>query len=48
MFAMANAVKKVEGDFGTLETKRCEVETGSKIVLPFEVQEGSVKIRGLT
>lgn len=44
---MANATKAVEGDVGTLETKRYEVATGLKVNLPFEVQEGSVKIRGL-
>lgn len=48
MFAMANAAKTVEGDVGTLETKRYEVGAGQTITLPFEVQEGSVKIRGLT
>lgn len=48
MFAMANAAKAVEGDVGTLETKRYEVGTGQTVTLPFEVQEGSVKIRGLS
>ena len=47
MFAMANAAKAIEGDVGTLETKRYEVGTGQTVTLPFEVQEGSVKIRGL-
>lgn len=47
MFAMANAAKAMEGDVGTLETKRYEVGTGQTVTLPFEVQEGSVKIRGL-
>ena len=47
MFAMANAAKYVEGDVGTLETKRCEVSDGQTVTLPFEVQAGSVKIRGL-
>ena len=48
MFAMANATNMVEGDVGTLETKRFEVASGNKIALPFEVQTGSVTIRGLT
>lgn len=48
MFVMANAAKAIEGDVGTLETKRYEVGTGQTVTLPFEVQEGSVKIRGLT
>ena len=47
MFALANAAKAIEGDVGTLETKRYEVGTGQTVTLPFEVQEGSVKIRGL-
>lgn len=47
MFTMANAVKAIEGDVGTQETKRYEVGSGLKITLPFEVQAGSVKIRGL-
>ena len=48
MFAMANATKVTEGDVGTLETKRYEVGANQSITLPFEVQKGSVKIRGLT
>ena len=48
MFSMANAAKMQEGDVGTLETKRFEVANGLKITLPFEVQTGSVKIKGLT
>ena len=47
MFEMSNAVKAIEGDVGTQETKRYEVKDGLKITLPFEVQVGSVKIRGL-
>lgn len=47
MFSMANAENPVEGDVGTLETKRFEVEDGLKITIPYEVQEGSVKIRGM-
>lgn len=48
MFEMANAVNGTEGDYGTLETKRFEVETGLKITLPFECKTNSVQIRGLT
>lgn len=48
MFAMSNAEGLTEGDFGTRETGRFEVATGLKVTLPFEVQEGSVRIRGLT
>ena len=44
---MANATNIVDGDFGTLETKRYEVETGLKITIPYECQTGSVKIRGM-
>ena len=47
MFAMANAGKTEEGDVGTQETKRFEVEDGLKIVIPYETQKESVKIRGL-
>ena len=50
MFAMANAANVENGDFGTLESDRFDVETGLKVTLPFEVQAGSVKIlspRGL-
>lgn len=47
MFAMANATNTDEGDVGTQETKRFEVEEGLKINIPYETQEGSVKIRGL-
>lgn len=47
MFQMANATNLVDGDFGTLETKRYEVETGLKLTIPYETQTGSVKIRGL-
>lgn len=48
MFEMANAAKIAKGDFSTFEMEKYAVETGPKIVLPFEVQAGSVKIRGLT
>lgn len=44
---MASASAIEETDIGTLETKRYEVEDGMKLNLPFEVQEGSVKIKGL-
>lgn len=47
MFSMANAGDSIEGDVGTLETKRYEVEEGLKVNIPYEVQEGSVKIRGM-
>lgn len=46
MFAMANAANIENGDFGTLETKRYDVETGLKITIPYEVKEGSVYIAG--
>lgn len=46
MFAMANAVQLHTGDVGTLESRRCDVGTGLTIVLPFEVQTGSVRING--
>ena len=47
MFSMANAGNAVEGDVGTLETKRFEVDKDLKIAIPYEVQAGSVKIRGM-
>lgn len=47
MFAMANASAIVDGDFGTLETKRYDVATGLKITIPYECQANSVKIRGM-
>lgn len=54
MFEMANAVKEaVVGDYGTVESDRFAVEVSddtpavTTITLPFEVKEGSVKIRGL-
>ena len=47
IFEMATASKIEEGDFGTYESGRFEVEAGLKVVLPFEVKEGSVLIRGL-
>lgn len=47
MFEMANAAKLTKGDYSTVEADLFEVVTGPKIVLPFEVQAGSVKIRGM-
>lgn len=47
IFELANAEKVSVGDIGMLESKRFEVGTGMKITLPYEVQTGSVSIRGL-
>ena len=47
IFQVGSASQVKEADVGTLETKMYEVETGQKIALPFEVQTGSVKIRGM-
>ena len=47
MFEMANAARLTKGDYNTVEADLFSVETGPKIVLPFEVQAGSVKIRGM-
>lgn len=47
IFELANAAKIVEGDFGSYETGRYEVENGLKITLPFETKSGSVLIRGM-
>lgn len=50
MFEMANATNAEEGDFGTLETERFDVvvaDSTTSITMPFEVQAGSVKIRGM-
>lgn len=44
---MANATDMVEGDIGAYETKRYEVEDGLTFTIPYEVQEGTVQIRGL-
>ena len=46
MFAMANAVTMKQADVATLESKLYEVAEGSKIVIPYETQAGSVKING--
>lgn len=47
IFEMANGVTQETGDFGILESNRFDVATGLKITIPYEVKEGSVKIRGL-
>ena len=47
LFAMANAATAVQGDTGTLESARYDVEEELKITIPYEVQASSVKIRGL-
>ena len=47
MFEMANATNAEQKDVGIAESKRYDVQTGQVINLPFEVQTGSVKIRGL-
>lgn len=46
MFEMANAAKITTGDYSTVETGKYAVATLT-VTLPFEVQAGSVKIRGL-
>ena len=46
MFEMANAEEIEEKDYATLESKLYDVNADNEIVLLFEVQEGSVKIRG--
>lgn len=43
---MANAVTMKQADVATLESKLYEVAEGSKIVIPYETQAGSVKING--
>lgn len=48
MFEMANAARLTHGDYNTVEADLFTVETGPKVVLPFEVQAGSVKIRNMT
>ena len=47
IFEMANSAETQAGDYGIYESKRFDVETGLKITVPYEVKEGSVKIRGL-
>ena len=44
---MANAATAVQGDTGTLESARYDVDEEFKITIPYEVQTGSVRIRGL-
>lgn len=44
---MANATEMVEGDVGVYDTKRYDVAADLTITIPYEVQEGSVQIRGL-
>lgn len=46
MFEMANATHQETGDFGTMESKRYEVEADLKINIPYECLDGSVKING--
>ena len=46
MFEMANAEEIEEKDYATLESKLYDVNADNEIVLPFEVKEESVKIRG--
>lgn len=43
---MANAVTMREGDIGTLESKRFEVDSDLKITIPYETQPSSIRIRG--
>lgn len=47
MFEMANAAKMTTGDYNTVEADLFAVAAGPQITLPFEVQTGSVKIRGM-
>lgn len=47
MFEMANAANITNGDFSTFETDTFVVDDAHAVTLPFEVQAGSVKIRGL-
>ena len=47
LFELSNATNAEEGDYGVVESKRYQVEAGPQITLPYEVQEGSVAIRGL-
>ena len=47
MFEMANNTRATDGVTYMRESARCEVLTGQKIELGFEVEEGSVKINGL-
>ena len=43
---MANAVQMRQADVATLESKRFDVGSGLKIVIPYEVQEKSIRING--
>lgn len=47
MFEMANAAKLTTGDYNTVEADLFTIEAGPQVTLPFEVQAGSVKIRGM-
>ena len=46
MFEMANAVKMTKGDYSTFDTDVYTVANGLTVTLPFEAQEGTVKIHG--
>ena len=48
MFEMANATDVHKNDIGILDGGLYEVETGLKITLPFETQENSIYIAGMT
>lgn len=48
MFEIASATNAVDGEAYTFETKKFAIESGLTITLPFEIEEGSVYIRGLT
>lgn len=48
MFAMANAVQMRQADVATLESRLVEVANGYKVTLPFEVQEKSIRVNGLS
>lgn len=47
MFEMANTTTATDADYGVYETGKFEVKEGTKVVLPFEAQATSIKIRGL-
>lgn len=50
MFAMANAVEEIDTpeNYSVLESKRFEVNSEGKIVIPYQIVADSVKINGLT
>ena len=48
MFGMANAAPIKQKDTSTMESRPYNVETGLKITIPYQVKDGSIRIKGFT